>query len=190
MAVLKVKSDPNDPNSPWLDIAGTGAQGPSGGPVPVGGLPGEVIVKTGPADMEVGWTGIPRAAFKETVPQVVSHATINTFVDAVAGSATIDPSRNYLITAGIRCIADPGARCVAQAQVGIGTVNLEGFDVWSVHGDTDGLWGAWSQTWVESGDRFVAAGDPPAAVDVRLRIMLGVASKTIYSPRLFIVELF
>ena len=39
MAVFKVK-DPADPTgNTWLDITGTGTQGPPGGPVPSAGTP-------------------------------------------------------------------------------------------------------------------------------------------------------
>jgi hypothetical protein len=188
MGVLKVK-DPADPTGQtWVDIAGTGSVGPPGGPVPVGGNPGEVIVKTGPADMEVGWARVPRLAFTLMPASTISHATANTFVDLVAGQATIYPDRTYWVTAGARGVEDPGATsALAQYQVAIGTVNLAGYDVVATH-DT-GLWGAWSQTWVEDGSRFVPLGDPPASLDVRLRGMLSVASKTFYSPRLHILEI-
>lgn len=184
MSVLKVK-DPVTGN--WLDIAGTGTQGPPGGPVPVGGNPGEVIVKTGPADMEVGWAVHPRVAFKSHVASFVSSATANTFGSAVTGTMTCDPTRTYHVIAGVRCIQDTDAKHRAQSRVSIGTVNLDGYDVWA-HNDTDGLWGAWSQHWMEDGSRFVAAGSAPAAVDVRLDLMFSYASRTFYSPRLFIIE--
>lgn len=182
--VLKVK----DASGNWVDIAGTGQVGPPGGPVPVGGNPGEVIVKTGPGDFEVGWARVPRLAFSSTPGSVVSSATVNTFVDAVAGQATIYPDRTYWITAGVRCIQDPGAViATAQFQVAIGTVNLAAYDVVVTH-DT-GLWGSWSQTWVDFGSRFVPAGDPPTSVNVRLQVQINVASKTFYSPRLHILEI-
>src|SRR6187455_286955 len=103
MGVLKVKL----PDDTWADITGTGATGPSGGPVPTGGLPGEVIQKTGPGDFEVGWVERPRVAFNGMVSTVVSSATVNSLVRAVEGDPTIYPDRMYHIFAGVRCIQDP-----------------------------------------------------------------------------------
>lgn len=190
MSVLKVK-DPVTGN--WVDIAGTGTQGPPGGPVPVGGNVGDVVVKTGPADMEVGWEAPPivvpppRIVFAAKIAQVISHGTANTFVQAVGGQVTIDPDRTYHVIAGWRCIQDTNDKHRAQAQVQIGTVGLEGYDVVG-NNDTDGLWGAWSQNWIEDGSLFVAAGSPPTAVDARLNVMFSYASRTFYSPRLYIIE--
>jgi len=184
MGVLKIK-DPNDPTgATWIDIMGTGVKGDPGGPVPVGGVPGEVIVKTGPADMEVGWAQHPRIAFRFLGTQVNSHATANTLTPLVTGSVTIDPDRWYQIIAGVRAIQDPGASiCLAQFQVHV-SVNLQGHDC-VVTPDT-GLWGSWSQTWVEPGSSLNAAGGPTVC---ELRGMISVAGpKIIYSPRLYILE--
>jgi len=184
VGMLKVR-DPADPTgATWIDITGTGTQGPSGGPVPTGGVAGETIVKTGPADFEVGWRLSPRVAGSAEVPSVVSHATVNTFVVAATCQAHFYADRMYVITAGVRAIQDPGATiCMAQAQVGCGTVNMSGYDVW-VTPDT-GLWGSWSQTWNRLGTDFTTTD---AQLTCELRVMLSIASKTIYSPRLIILE--
>lgn len=39
----------------WVPVQGVGAQGPSGGPVPVGGAVGDLIIKNGTADFAVRW---------------------------------------------------------------------------------------------------------------------------------------
>lgn len=184
MAMLKVR-DPADPTgNTWLDITSTGATGPSGGPVPTGGLPGQVIEKTGPADFEVGWRLSPRIAGYNEVASVVSHATVNTFVDAVTCQAHFYADRMYYISAGYRAIQDPGALIgMAQTQVGIGTVNLSGYDV--ITGPDTGLWNGWSQFWTKPGTDFTTTD---AQLTCVLRVMLNAASKTFYSPRICIQE--
>lgn len=186
MGVLKVR-DPADPTgATWIDITGTGEKGDPGGPVPTGGNPGETIVKKGTADFDVEWRVSPRVAGYAEVASVVSHATVNTFVVAATCSALFYSDRMYQITAGVRAIQDPGVAAMAQAQVGIGSVNLSGYDVWITH-DSNGLFGSWSQFWTKAGTNFAAAGTS-AQLTCELRVMLNQASKTIYSPRLTIIE--
>ena len=183
MSVLKVK----DPvTGTWLDIMGTGVKGDPGGPIPTGGNPGELIVKTGPADFEVAWEPHPRVAFEAMVATMPSHATANTLIDLIVGTVTIDPDRYYHVFAGVRCIQDPGAQvCLAQFQVKCG-VDLQGYDV--VATPDTGLWGAWSQNWLHKGN-LLNGDQPTKSVECKLRAMLSVAGpKTIYNPRLYIVE--
>jgi hypothetical protein len=192
MGVLKVK-DPSDPTgNTWVDIAGTGTQGAPGGPVPVGGNPGEVIVKTGPADMEVGWAARPRVAFRGEINQVNASATPNTMVPLISGDITIYPDRVYHFFAGIRCIQDPAVAddvmVNAQFRVYCGTVGLHGNDVVGPMLDPRSAWGAWSQTYLYNGTSFVAADQPPATMVVELRGQMSVASKLFYTPRLFVIE--
>jgi len=184
MAVLKIK-DPSDPTgATWIDITTTGTQGPAGGAVPTGGNPGEVLVKTGPADMEVGWAVRPRVALSVIGNQVTSHATVNTLETVATGEVDVVPDRYYHIFAGVRCIQDPGAAvATAQALVELGTIDLAGYDVWTTP-DT-GLFGSWSQNWLKLGSVFTAT---PATLTCNLRIMLSVASKIIYAPRLYVIE--
>lgn len=184
MAVLKVKL----PDGTWADIASTGTQGPSGGPVPVGGNPGEVIQKTGPNDMEVGWTVRPRVALNVEVAQVTSSATVNAMTLAVGGDVRIDPERTYHIIGGWRCIQDPGAViATAHARMAVGTVNLPAYD--EVTTADTGLWGAWSQNVIRPGSTFAAAGAGPVTLDARLEFGCTIASKIFYSPRLYIIEM-
>jgi len=184
VGILKIK-DPADPTgATWIDITGTGTQGPSGGPVPTGGNPGETIVKNGAADFAVEWRVSPRIAGYAEVASVVSHATVNTFVVAVTCQAHFYADRMYQIMAGVRAIADPGATvAMAQAQVGIGTVNLSGYDVWATP-DT-GLWGSFLQSWIKPGTDFTTTD---AQLTCELRVMLSIASKTFYSPRIHVIE--
>jgi hypothetical protein len=184
MAVLKVK----DPvTGTWLDIMGTGVKGDPGGPVPVGGAPGEVIVKTGPADMEVGWERRPRVAFNIQIASAVSNATINTMTDTIVGDATFFPDRMYHIFASHRCIQDLGVGGTIQMQVSIGTVNLQGYDVVACT-DPNSIWGAWSQGWLHDG-ALLGGTDPAGSVlSCRLRHQCSIASRTIYTPRLHVIE--
>jgi hypothetical protein len=181
MPVLKVK----DASGVWLDIAGVGSPGPSGGPVPVGGNVGEVLVKTGPADFEVEWQPQrPRTVFSSLIGTVTSGA-VNVMHTLITGPCDIDPTRNYLIMAGIRCIQDPGAVVpLAQARVNVGQ-QLEGYDVW-VSPDT-GLWGAWHQHWWKTGASLNGTG-ATVSVTATLDLQLNVASKTVYAPRLTVIE--
>ena len=121
MAVLKVK----DPAGNWVDITGTGQQGPSGGPVPVGGAVNEVIVKTGPADFEVAWRS--GHGWRSTTDRLVRIDPAMT--DMFSVDATFYPDRMYHIFAGWRCIQSSGSTARVEMQVAIGTVNLTGHDV-------------------------------------------------------------
>jgi hypothetical protein len=181
--VLKVK----DTAGTWQDIAGVGPRGAPGGPIPVGGNPGEVIVKTGPGDFEVEWQPQrPRVVFAQQVAEVYSSTVVNTFVDLISGTVEIDPTRYYQVTAGVRCIQDPGASiALAQFQVHCG-VNLQGHDC-VVTPDT-GLWGSWSQTWVHMGNLLNGNQPDPTVVACELRGMINFASKIFYTPRLNIIE--
>jgi len=181
MAVLKVKL----PDDTWADITGTGQVGPPGGPVPVGGTVNQKIAKTWDVDFEVEWRDSPRIALSAIVAQFTSNATANTMSRAIGGDATIYPDRMYWITAGYRAVQDPGALIgMSQMQVAVGTVNLQGYDV--VSGPDTGLWGSWSQTWVRPGSDFTAT---VASLDCRLNVMLNVASKIFYDPRIYILEI-
>lgn len=182
MAVLKVK----DAAGNWVDITGTGTQGPSGGPVPVGGLPGEVIVKTGPADMEVGWAVHPRVALTVQVASIVTPATVNVLEDKVTGNATLYADRMYHIFASHRCIQDTGVGGNAQMQVVVGTVNLQGYDVVACT-DPNSLWGAWSQSWLHDG-ALLGAAAAGSTLTVKLRYQCSIASRTVYTPRLHVIE--
>jgi len=144
-----------------------------------------VIVKTGPADLEVGWTTRPRVALNVMVGSTTSHATANNYVDVITGDVDIDPARTYHIFASIRCIADPGGMCTAEAQMFVGTVQLAGNDLWTT-ADTNTYMGAWNQSWLSPGTHFTAT---PATLTATLQIRLtAAASKAIYSPRIQIIE--
>jgi len=180
VGILKVKL----PDNTWADVVGSGATGPSGGPVPAGGNSGEVVIKTGPGDFEVGWEAHPRVAFNEMVATSVSSATVNSLTRAVEGFATIHPDRMYHTFAGVRCIQDPGATtAIGHFAVAIGTVNLAQWD--EVTTPDTGLWGSWHQSWLNPGSDFTAT---TASLDVRLNIGCSIASKTFYHPRLYIIE--
>lgn len=179
MAVLKVKLT----DGSWADITGTGATGPSGGPVPTGGTPGQVIVKSGVNDGEVAWATSPRLAFNALVGSVPSHSTANTMGNLVSGNVTIDPAKMYHIFASVRAIQDPGAVLgFAQFKMTVG-IQLEGYDC--VSGPDSGLWGAWSQNWMKSGS---ALSSTLASVPVALDLLLNAAAKTVYAPRVYIIE--
>ena len=182
MAVLKVK----DPAGNWVDITGTGTQGPSGGPVPVGGLPGEVIVKTGPADMEVGWTQRPRVALTVQLASIITNATVNTMTEAVTGNATMYADRMYHIFASHRCVQDTGVGGNVQMRVSIGTVNLQGYDVVACT-DPNSLWGAWSQSWLHDG-ALLGAAAAGSTLACRVAYQCSTASRTVYTPRLHVIE--
>jgi hypothetical protein len=181
MAILKIKNTAGE----WVDIAGVGPQGPPGGPVPVGGQPGDVIVKTGAADGEVGWTvQRPRCVARALVGTINSHATASTMGNLVTVSVDIDPTRLYHIFASVRAVQDPGGLMpFAQYKVAVGTAQMEGYDC--VSGPDSGLWGAWSQTWVKDGTAISAT---PVTVNATLDLNLNAASKTVYAPRLYIFE--
>ena len=180
--MLKVK----DAAGVWQDITGTGVTGPSGGPVPTGGNPGEVIQKVGVADFDVGWTERPRVALNLMVASIVSPATVNvmTAYPALTADVTIHPDRWYHIFASHRCIQDPGTGMNVQMQVALGTVNLAGYDVVTCT-DPNTLWGAWAQSWLNPGTTFTAV---TASLSLRLNYLGSVASKTIYTPRIYCVE--
>jgi hypothetical protein len=182
MAVLKVK----DAAGNWLDIAGTGTQGRDGGPVPVGGEPGEVIVKTGAADMEVGWAQHPRIVINNQYTSVTTSATVNTMTELINVSGLFYADRTYQIHASHRCIQDLGVGGNAQMRVSVGTVNLQGYDVVSCT-DPNSLWGAWSQTWLHLGSLI---GGTAAGVDLAVRVawQCSIASRIIYTPRLHVIE--
>ena len=180
MPVLKVK----DASGTWLDIAGVGPRGPSGGPIPAGGNIGEVIVKTGAADFEVEWQPArPRIALRAQATQTTGGA-VNVMATLTSGTVTIDPTRWYHIIAGVRCVNDPGAAAHAQYRVVIGTVQLNGYDV-VYTADPNTVWGAWSQHWLEPGNVLLAAGGDVLA---KLDGMCSVATRLFYTPRLFIFE--
>lgn len=188
MAVLKVR-DPEDPTK-WLDIGGTGYAGPSGGPVPVGGNPGELVLKTGAADFEVGWVKRPRVAGMQMLASVVSHsAGGNNLVEACSVDVTVYPDRWYHIFAGVRCINDAGATiATAHFAAAIGTTNLAQWDEVTTADVTvsNGLWGSWSQDWLHPGSDFTST-----IQSLRCRFSVGctVASRTFYTPRLYVIEM-
>jgi len=183
VATLKIREPAG--SDTWVELSQTGERGSNGGAVPTGGDPTQVIVKTGPADLEVGWVTRPRVALNTMVADITSHATANNYVDVIVGDVDIDPTRFYHIFAGLRCIQDPGGICTAEAQVFVGTVQLAGNDLWTTQ-DTNGYWGAWNQNWLSPGTHFTAV---PATLTVTLQIRLSNAtSKKFYSPRLQVIE--
>jgi hypothetical protein len=146
-----------------------------------------VIVKTGPADMEVGWERRPRVAFTSMLATFVTSPTVNTMIDMIVGDVTMFPDRTYHIFASHRCVQDMGVGGNVQMQVSVGTVNLQGYDVVACT-DPNSLWGAWSQTWLHDGAILGAVDAAGTVLSIRSRIFCTVASRTIYNPRLHVIE--
>ena len=172
MAVLKVK-DPADPNrcNTWLDITGTGTQGPPAARSPSAAT----SVRSSRRPARRTWRSVgPSTPGSRTATwsPPSSRTPPRTHSWPITGSATIKPARMYQVFADQvhRCVGT--ALGVGQFQVAVGTVNLAGYDV--VTSPDTGLWGAWSQSWVNPGSDFTAT---TAALDIRLNGMVNVAAR-------------
>lgn len=138
---------------------------------------------TGPA----GTPGAARVLGTIQSASVVTGTAVNTMAELlVLPAMTFYADRYYHVFASHRCIQDPGVGANVQVRVSVGTVNLQGYDVMSCT-DPNQLWGAWSQNWLHLGSLLGAAAGG-TSMNVRAAWQCSVASRTIYTPRLHVIE--
>jgi len=104
-----------------------GIQGPSGGPVPTGGTPGQILVKTGSADFAVGWQSIHAMKVHHTGTVTVNNATETNIpmstVDYVRGGMTLSGGFIVVPVTGIYHISGQiGSGNLASNATGTGNV--------------------------------------------------------------------
>jgi len=107
----------------WVPVQGVGAQGPSGGPVPVGGAVGDLIIKSGAPDFAVRWGYDPPKVY---IPSTYTPALAST--PAMGDPLTIGVISEYNVV-GYRTgfmARNNGAAAVLRLNYYGGSVNIGG----------------------------------------------------------------